>query len=60
MKVTAIPEILEYIENLVQILYEKGYFSYKENARKYVKDGELYYQVRYIGNNHTEAHHLYE
>ena len=38
MKVTAIPEILEYIENLVQILYEKGYFSYREDARKYVDD----------------------
>jgi hypothetical protein len=26
--------------------------------RMYQKDGELYYQVRYIGNNHTEAQHL--
>ena len=38
MKVTAIPEIIEYIENLVPILYEKGYFSYKEAAKKYVDD----------------------
>jgi hypothetical protein len=26
--------------------------------RMYQKDGELYYQVRYIGNNHTEAQYL--
>ena len=111
MNVLAIPAVTEYIESLVPILYEKGYFSYKEKARKYVKDlyddiktnlpkkrhksapkyydrygegmfyaafpkkkhttwyaffdkyeenGEIIYLVHYIGNNHTEAHHLYE
>ena len=111
MKILAIPAVTEYIESLVPILYEKGYFSYRETARKYVKDlyddiktnlpkkrhkpapahydkygkdmfyaafpkskrttwyaffdkyeenGEIIYLIRYIGNNHTEAHHLYE
>ena len=27
---------------------------------KYVENGETIYTVSYIGNNHTEAHHLYE
>jgi len=27
---------------------------------KHEKDGKIIYLVRYIGNNHTEAHHLYE
>jgi hypothetical protein len=109
MRVTAIPEVLEYIENLVPVLYEKGYFSYKESARKYVDDlyddiqinlptnqhrpapkyydkygkgmyyavfrknkrtcwyaffnkykenGEIIYLIRYLGNNHTDAHYL--
>ena len=109
MKVTAIPEVLEYIENLVPILYEKGYFVFKDSARKYVdelyddiqtnlptrqhrpapkyynkygkdmyyavlrknrhtswyvffskyeENGEIIYLIRYIGNNHTDAHHL--
>jgi hypothetical protein len=109
MKVVALPRVLEYMENLVPVLYEKGYFSYREHARKYVdelyadietnlpkrpkrkapdyflrygkgmyyvrfkknrnttwyvffrmylKNGEFVYQLRYIGNNHTDAHHL--
>ena len=50
--------------------YGKGmkYASFKKNRRTtwyaffktYEKNGELFYLVRYIGNNHTEAHHLYE
>jgi hypothetical protein len=27
---------------------------------KHEKNGEIIYLVRYVGNNHTEAHHLYE
>jgi hypothetical protein len=99
------------MQGLVLILYEKEYFSYEDDARKYVKDlyhdietnlpklrhrpapkyyekygkdlyyatfrknrrthwyaffskyvenGETVYLVCYLGNNHTEAHHLYE
>ena len=44
MKVIALPSILEYIENLVQILFEKEYFGFKETARKYVK--ELYDDIK--------------
>ena len=38
MKVLAIPIVLEYLENLVPILYEKGYFSFADTAQKYVDD----------------------
>ena len=44
MKVAAIPEVLEYIKNLVPILYEKGYFSFKDSAKKYVD--ELYDDIQ--------------
>ena len=50
--------------------YGKGmkYASFKKNRRTtwyaffktYEKNGELFYLVRYMGNNHIEAHHLYE
>ena len=50
--------------------YGKGMFyaSFKKNRRttwyafftKYEADDDTIYLVRYIGNNHTEAHHLYE
>jgi len=50
--------------------YGKGmkYASFKKNRRTtwyaffktYSENGEIFYLVRYIGNNHTEAHHLYE
>ena len=43
MKVLALQEVLEYIENLVIILYEKEYFGFKETARKYVE--ELYNDI---------------
>jgi len=38
MKVLAIPKVLKYIESLVPVLYEQGYFSFEDSARKYVKD----------------------
>jgi hypothetical protein len=114
MNVYATDAVVEYFKELVDILYEKGYFSYTyaseiyatelfddiitnlskkrhkpappyydrygkgirqltdasftKNKRttwyaffnKYEENGETIYLVRYIGNNHTEAHHLYE
>ena len=111
MQVILLPEVLEYLEELAVLLYEKGYFSYEETSLNYVleiyddivtnlpekrhkpapkhydrygkgmfyaafprnrrttwypfftkheKDGKIIYLIRYIGNNHTEAHHLYE
>jgi len=110
MMVLATPDVLDYLDRLVPILYEKEYFGYEEQAQKYVDDladdifdnlpkkrhrpapkyydkygkdmyyatftknkrtdwyaffskyednGETIYLVRYIGNNHTEAHRLY-
>jgi len=37
-RVLFVPEVLKYSENLVQILYEKGYFGFKDTAKKYVKE----------------------
>ena len=109
MQVIILPNVLQYFEDLVTILYEKEYFGFESTALEYVvelyddiittlpvrtkkpapnyfnkygktlyyavfsknkhtqwyvffriyrKDEELYYQVRYIANNHTIAHHL--
>jgi hypothetical protein len=110
MTVDTIPEVKQYLNDLITILYEKGYFSFEDTAKKYVddllddiinnlpaklkreapkyftdrygkglyyavfkknkltqwyvffriykKDGEWYYQVRYIANNHTVAQYL--
>ena len=44
MRVLATPEVLEYIETLVPILYENGYFRFEDSARKYVKD--LYNDIK--------------
>ena len=110
-RVIFIPEVRQYYQSLIPTLYEKGYFSYREDARKYVKeliydiktnlpgkfkrpapqyfsdrygkglyyavfqvknkrtqwyaffriytkDGNTYYQVRYISNNHKDAQHF--
>ena len=32
------PEVSDYLSNLIDILYEKGYFGYKESAKEYVVD----------------------
>jgi len=38
MTVKIKPELYDYLENLVTILFKKGYFCYRETARKYVDD----------------------
>jgi len=43
MKVVAIPEVVEYLESLIPILHEKGYFGFRETAKKYVD--ELYNDI---------------
>ena len=109
MNVRFAPETTDYLEELVTVLYQNGYFSWLDASKKYVaglvedikhrlplrprrpappyfnrygrgmyyasfpknkhttwyaffrmyqKDGELYYQVRYITNNHVAAQHL--
>ena len=109
MQVILLPEVLDYLEDLAEILYEKGYFSFEDTSKEYVlelyddivsnlpikrhkpapahfdkygkgmkyasfrknrrttwyaffktyeENGETFYLVRYIANNHTEAHHL--
>jgi hypothetical protein len=37
-KVLFKPEVLRYSERLVQILYDYGYFGFKDSAKKYVKE----------------------
>lgn len=36
MKVWALPNVIEELENLIDILYEKEYFIYKDSAVEYV------------------------
>ena len=38
MKVDTTPEVKQYLNDLITILYENGYFSFEENAHKYVDD----------------------
>jgi hypothetical protein len=38
MKVIVTPEVYQYLESLVIILYENGYFGFEKSARKYVDD----------------------
>jgi len=38
MKILATPGVIEYLWELSDILYEKGYFGYGESALKYVDD----------------------
>ena len=43
MEVVALPEVREYLMELINILYEKEYFGFEENAQKYVE--ELFFDV---------------
>jgi len=38
MQVILLPEILEYLEELAEILYEKGYFSFGDTSMEYILD----------------------
>jgi len=38
MKVLFLPEVQKYYDKLEQILYEKGYFSFLDSSKKYVKE----------------------
>ena len=38
MRVLAIPEVIDYMEELTTILYEKEYFGFSEHAHNYVDD----------------------
>jgi len=40
MQVILLPEVLDYFEDLAELLYEKGYFSFEDTALNYVL--ELY------------------
>ena len=43
MKVIVLRKVVAYLENLIQVLYDEEYFSYKEESRNYVK--ELYAEI---------------
>lgn len=38
MRVIFAPEVLSYFNALVDVLYEKGYFGFKDSAFSYVED----------------------
>ena len=40
MKVLFLPEVESYFFALTEILYEKGYFGFKDSAVKYVRELE--------------------
>jgi hypothetical protein len=44
MKVLILPEVRQYLNELSQILYDKGYFSYLETSEKYM--GELFEAIK--------------
>ena len=44
MNVNFLPEIQEYFDELEIILYEKGYFSFEEDAKQYADD--LFFDVK--------------
>jgi hypothetical protein len=44
MKVRILPEVLDYLDELVITLYEKEYFGFKESSKKYVK--ELFQNIK--------------
>ena len=65
MKVLAVPEVIEYLNNLVDILFEKygkdmQYAVFKKNKHTswyifftvYIENGEEKYLIRYIANNY--------
>ncbi len=109
MKIVFLPEVIQYFNELVTILYKKNYFGFEENAYNYVvslldeieetlpfrvskiappyfnrygkamryasfrknkttqwyvfftkyqQNDETIYLIRYITNNHVNAHHL--
>ena len=43
MHVLFLPEVIDYFLNLADILYEKGYFGFEENAIKYAR--ELFIEI---------------
>ena len=38
MQVVMMPEVVEYLDNLIDVLFEKQYFSYAEDAIEYVDE----------------------
>jgi hypothetical protein len=43
MQVIALPEVLEYLKDLIQTLYDEEYFGFEEAAKKYVE--ELFHDI---------------
>ena len=59
LKKSAPPHYDKYGKGLYYAAFKKSKrTSWYAFFRIYQKDGELYYQVRHIDNNHTEAQHL--
>jgi hypothetical protein len=60
MSVLAVPAIHDYLEELVVVLYEKGYFGYEEHAIDYVNDVINFINTQLTASVHREAPKHYE
>ena len=60
MRVLATPAIHNYLEELVILLYEKGYFGYEEYAIDYVNDVINFINAKLPSSVHRNAPKHYE
>jgi len=60
MKVLAVPAIHDYLEELVILLYEKGYFGFEEYAIDYVNDVINFINTKLPISAHKKAPKHYE
>jgi hypothetical protein len=62
MRVIALPEVRQYLKELIQILYEKDYFGFEDSAIQYVEDlfsdikNTLPIRVKYPAPSYFERH----
>ena len=55
MKVDTTPDVKQYLNDLITILYENGYFSYEEDAKQYVDDLLLDIETNLTSKSHKPA-----
>lgn len=41
MKISVLPEVLQYLNELIDIMYDKGYFGFEDSAIEYVEELKL-------------------
>ena len=55
MKVIILPKVIEYLDNLVFILYKEGYFSYLETSQRYVDEMLVDIETNLSNKQHKPA-----